>query len=133
VGGLGHGVRSRELSRGCGAGAGRFAEFRQAHAARSGWDLRGRRIPTKKIAHSELRTIRTPPSNTLRTFIYDTNTLDENFSGQYTKGRLVAVQPPAASVQLVEMYAYTQAGKISGKRLQTKEGNYTVNLVISLF
>jgi YD repeat-containing protein len=31
-------------------------------------------------------------STSLRTFMYDTNTLDGTFSGSYTKGRLVAVQ-----------------------------------------
>ena len=31
-------------------------------------------------------------STVLRTFMYDTNTLDSMFSGSYTQGRLVAVQ-----------------------------------------
>jgi len=67
----------------------------------------------------------------LRTFIYDTNTLDSTFSGSYTKGRLVAVQHPAftgagsgsypSSIQFNEMYAYTQAGLVNGKRLQTNQ------------
>ena len=76
--------------------------------------------------------------NLLRTFMYDTNTLDSNFSGQYTAGRLVAVQNAAftpqgfpgnisipSTMQLVEMYAYTQAGLTSGKRLQVQETLYT--------
>ncbi len=81
-------------------------------------------------------------STVLRTFMYDTNTLDSNFSGSYTQGRLVAVQNAAftpngygggnisipSTMQLVEMYAYTQAGLTSGKRLQVQETlYYTVN------
>lgn len=34
-------------------------------------------------------------STVLRTFMYDTNTLDSTFSGSYTAGRLVAVQNAA--------------------------------------
>jgi len=78
-------------------------------------------------------------STVLRTFMYDTNTLDSNFSGSYTAGRLVAVQNAAftpngygggnistpSTMQLVEMYAYTQAGLTSGKRLQVQETLYT--------
>jgi hypothetical protein len=78
-------------------------------------------------------------STVLRTFMYDTNTLDSNFSGSYTQGRLVAVQNTAiipngysggiggngasvpSSVQFIEMYGYTQAGLTSGKRLQVQE------------
>jgi RHS repeat-associated protein len=78
-------------------------------------------------------------STVLRTFMYDTNTLDSNFSGSYTAGRLVAVQNAAftpngygggnistpSTMQLVEMYGYTQAGLTSGKRLQVQETLYT--------
>ena len=78
-------------------------------------------------------------STVLRTFMYDTNTLNSTYSGQYTQGRLVAVQNQAftpqgyvagqggsnisvpSSMQFVEMYAYTQAGLTSGKRLQVQE------------
>ena len=78
-------------------------------------------------------------STVLRTFMYDTNTLDSTFSGSYTAGRLVAVQQAAiipqgysggvggsditvpSSMQFVEMYGYTQAGLTSGKRLQVQE------------
>ena len=79
----------------------------------------------------------------LRTLIYDTNSLDGTFSGSYTQGRLVAVQnaqftsgtgTKPSSVELTEMYAYTQAGETSGKRLQVNEryptGLYTKNLEI---
>jgi YD repeat-containing protein len=75
----------------------------------------------------------------LRSFMYDTNTLNSTYSGSYTAGRVVAVQnqaftpqgyvpgqPPSnisvpSSMQFVEMYAYTQAGLTSGKRLQVQE------------
>jgi RHS repeat-associated protein len=78
-------------------------------------------------------------STVLRTFMYDTNTLDSTFSGSYTAGRLVAVQHTAftpqgylagqggsnitvpSTMQFVEMYGYTQAGLTSGKRLQVQE------------
>jgi RHS repeat-associated protein len=85
-------------------------------------------------------------STVLRTFMYDTNTLDGTFSGSYTQGRLVAVQNQAftpqgyipgiggsnisvpSSMQFVEMYAYTQAGLTSGKRLQVQETlHYYIN------
>ena len=61
----------------------------------------------------------------LRTFIYDTNTLDGSFSGPYTSGRLVAVQnaqfTPGSSnpTEFTEMYSYTIAGQPNKKRLQT--------------
>jgi hypothetical protein len=66
----------------------------------------------------------------LRSYMYDTNTLDSTFSGSYTQGRLVAVQnaqltPGNGSLvtwtQMVEMYGYTQPGSVSGKRLQVNE------------
>jgi RHS repeat-associated protein len=62
--------------------------------------------------------------------MYDTNTLDGTFSGSYTKGRLVAVQnaqfnaPGTGAVtalQFTEMYGYTKAGQVSGKRLQSNQ------------
>jgi hypothetical protein len=64
-------------------------------------------------------------STVLRSFMYDTNTLDSTFSGSYTQGRLVAVQNQIftpqgyapgnggsnitvpSPMQFVEMYAYT--------------------------
>ena len=88
-------------------------------------------------------------STVIRTFMYDTNTLDSTFSGLYTAGRLVAVQNASftpqgyvsgqggngASVpspmQFVEMFGYTQAGLTSGKRLQVNETfNYYINGVL---
>jgi len=60
----------------------------------------------------------------LRTFMYDTNTLDGSFSGPYTNGRLVAVQnaqfTPGSSLptEFTEMYSYTLAGQPNKKRLQ---------------
>jgi hypothetical protein len=61
----------------------------------------------------------------LRTFIYDTNTLDGSFTS-YGAGRLVAVQHPsftagAAGIQFNEMYSYTIAGQPTKKRLQINE------------
>jgi YD repeat-containing protein len=59
-------------------------------------------------------------ATTLRTFMYDTNTLDGTFSGSYTAGRLVAVQnaqfnaPGTGAVtalQFTEMYAYDKPGE----------------------
>jgi RHS repeat-associated protein len=85
-------------------------------------------------------------STVLRSFMYDTNTLNSTYSGSYTAGRLVAVQNQVftpqgyvpgqggsnitvpSSMQFVEMYAYTQAGLTSGKRLQVNETlHYYVN------
>ena len=60
----------------------------------------------------------------LRTFLYDTNTLDGSFT-TYGAGRLVAVQnaqfTPGSSnpTEFTEMYSYTQAGQPNKKRLQT--------------
>ena len=68
--------------------------------------------------------------NSLRTFMYDNNTLDTSFSGSYTAGRLVAVQNAQVNnlgingtiaptgIQFTEMYGYTQPGETSKKRLQ---------------
>jgi RHS repeat-associated protein len=69
-------------------------------------------------------------SQTLRTFSYDTNPYDPQFSGAYTQGRLAAVvnqqfQPGKSTspseIQFVESYAYTQPGQMSGKRLAVAE------------
>ncbi len=75
----------------------------------------------------------------LRTFIYDTNTLDERLLHQYTQGRLVAVQNSAftpqgylagqggsnvtvpSSIQFIEMYNYTPSGLVMGKKLRAQE------------
>ena len=59
----------------------------------------------------------------LRTFIYDTNSLDGSFTS-YGAGRLVAVQnaqfTPGSSnpTEFTEMYSYTIAGQPNKKRLQ---------------
>jgi hypothetical protein len=64
--------------------------------------------------------------------MYDSKTLTggSTFSGSYTPGRLVAVQnlqfQPGQStspseIEPTEMYAYTQGGQMSGKRLQVNE------------
>ena len=83
--------------------------------------------------------------NVIRTLMYDTNTLDSNFSGSYTAGRLVAVQNPSFSigqgsginaVQFTEMFGYTQAGQANKKRLQVAEntpvGNGYTNVSVNL-
>ncbi len=70
-------------------------------------------------------------STVLRTFMYDSNTLDSSYSGSYTAGRLVAVQhtgfvPPGyvaqgnngpipSLIQFTEMYGYKQSGLTNGK------------------
>ena len=72
-------------------------------------------------------------STVLRTFMYDTNTLDSSFSGQYTQGRLVAVQNAGvhstglpggpggsnitvpSSTQFVEMYGLHASGSDIGQ------------------
>ena len=63
----------------------------------------------------------------LRTFIYDTNTLDGSFTS-YGTGRLVAVQnapftevQSGIGIQFNEMYSYTIAGQPNKKRLQVNE------------
>ena len=67
-----------------------------------------------------------PPPQVLRTYYYDTNPLDstKKFS-QNPLGRLTAVQYPAIgtsnTVQLNDMYSYTQAGLPATKRLQVNE------------
>jgi RHS repeat-associated protein len=71
-------------------------------------------------------------NNVVRTYSYDTNTLNPTFS-QNSLGRLTAVQYLAqSSVQMNEMYSYTLAGLPSIKRLQVNEpgtaGTMTVNL-----
>src|SRR5579863_1221280 len=71
----------------------------------------------------------------LRSFMYDTNTLDGSFTS-YGLGRLVAVQNAQfatnfntgpATVQFTEMYSYTQPGQTNKKRLQVNESS-TLNL-----
>jgi len=73
----------------------------------------------------------------LRTYIYDTNTIDSSHSSSYTAGRLVAVEYPGiaptyptgahGTISLVDEYAYTQAGLPSGKRLKVSESNRSIN------
>jgi YD repeat-containing protein len=78
-------------------------------------------------------------SNVLRTFVYDSNSLDTQFLGSYTQGRLVAVQNQTftpqgyvpgqggsnvtvpSNIQFVEMFKYAQSGLVLGKRLQAQE------------
>jgi RHS repeat-associated protein len=75
----------------------------------------------------------------LRNFIYDTNTLDNTGYSNYTQGRLAAVQNSAftpqgyvpgqggsnvtvpSNIQFIEMFNYSQAGLVKGKRLQVQE------------
>lgn len=80
---------------------------------------------------TERRLLGSPGGSTvLRSFMYDTNTLSSTFSGNYTQGRLVAVQnaqfQPGQStspseIEFTEMYAYTQPGEMSARRLQVNE------------
>ncbi len=64
------------------------------------------------------------------TYFYDTNPVDSAYS-QNTSGRLAAVQWGSASVlpgQITEMYTYTPAGHLAGKRLQLVRGSSSVQL-----
>jgi RHS repeat-associated protein len=71
----------------------------------------------------------------LRTYIYDTNSLDGSFT-TYGAGRLVAVQNAqflsaggsGPSVQFIEMLSYSQAGQPIKKRLQVNENTKIANL-----
>ena len=67
-------------------------------------------------------------STVLRTYVYDTNSDDSNYS-TYPSGRLVEVKYPAityspsgacstpnATTMFTDMFGYTQAGQVSGKR-----------------
>jgi RHS repeat-associated protein len=66
----------------------------------------------------------------LRTYYYDTNPLDSTGTfSQYALGRLTAVQYPqfAPSVQMNDMYSYTQAGLPADKRLQVNQLVYYVD------
>ena len=70
--------------------------------------------------------------NALRTYIYDSNPDDPNYS-QYTAGRLTEIQYPAINYQVpagnsatttfTDMFSYTQAGEIAGKRLRVAKTN----------
>src|ERR1700680_5120102 len=48
----------------------------------------------RQVGYKRLTQV-TAGSTVLRTFMYDTNTLDGTYSGSYTAGRLVAVQHAA--------------------------------------
>ena len=71
----------------------------------------------------------------LRSFMYDSNTLDGSFTS-YGLGRLVAVQnaqqpmnsPQGGVVNIVEMYSYRQAGEANAKRLQLQEQAGSLNM-----
>ncbi len=67
-------------------------------------------------------------STVLRTYVYDTNTDDSQYS-QYPSGRLVEVKYTAVgysvdtsgtpgSTMFTDMFSYTQAGQVAGKRLR---------------
>ena len=58
----------------------------------------------------------------LRTFIYDTNSLDGSYSSN-TLGRLAAVQHATNGqhIQFVEMYSYGAGGTVTKKRLQVNQ------------
>jgi YD repeat-containing protein len=60
----------------------------------------------------------------LRTYIYDTNTLDSTGFSQNIQGRLAAVKYSTYSgttVQINDMFSYTPAGLPAAKRLQVNE------------
>jgi RHS repeat-associated protein len=73
------------------------------------------------------------PPTTIRTYAYDTNSVDNTFS-QYSQGRLTTVQynvPAISNTQdnngheidftgdtVIEMYSYTGAGQVAAKRLR---------------
>ncbi|HTS46968.1 MAG TPA: RHS repeat-associated core domain-containing protein [Bryobacteraceae bacterium] len=70
-------------------------------------------------------------STTLRTYVYDTNSDDSNYS-QYPAGRLVEIKYPAVgysvdtsgtpgSTMFTDMFSYTQAGQVAGKRLRVTQ------------
>ncbi len=70
----------------------------------------------------------------LRNYVYDTNPDDSSYSGPYTAGRLTEIKYPAilysasaggpqASTTFTDMFSYTQAGAVSGKRLRVAKTN----------
>ena len=87
-------------------------------------DNKGQKFTYAYDTYNRLTTI-SVNGTLLRTFIYDTNTLDNTGFSQNTAGRLAAVQNAQVSsgFQLVEMYSYVGAGTAgaglpSKKRLQ---------------
>ncbi len=66
------------------------------------------------------------------TYFYDTNPVDTAYS-QNTNGRLAAVQwGSAASLpgQITEMYSYTPAGHLAGKKIRLVRGSSSVDLAM---
>jgi YD repeat-containing protein len=115
------------------------------HTLNTKTDAKGQVFTYKYDTYKRLTTILLG-STVLRSFMYDTNTLDTNYSGSYTQGRLVAVQNLAftpqgfipgnggsnitvpSSMQFIEMFNYKQSGLTAGKRLQVEETmRYYVN------
>ncbi|HLG96093.1 MAG TPA: RHS repeat-associated core domain-containing protein [Bryobacteraceae bacterium] len=71
----------------------------------------------------------------LRTYVYDTNPDDGNYS-QYAAGRLTEVKYPAinysdgispASTMFTDMFSYTPAGQVAGKRLRVTKVAFVHN------
>ncbi len=70
----------------------------------------------------------------LRNYVYDSNPDDSSYSGPYTAGRLTEIKYPAilysaspggpqASTTFTDMFSYTQAGALAGKRLRVTKTN----------
>ena len=90
-------------------------------------DAKGQQFTYGYDAYNRLTTIKVN-STLLRTFIYDTNTLDNTGFSQNTLGRLAAVQYPANAqgIQFNDMYSYVAAGTAGAslpakKRLQVNQ------------
>ncbi len=116
--------------------------YNSNHTLASKTDAKGQQLTYQYDSYNRLTSVTWANApggaQVLRTYIYDTNTIDSNYSGNYTAGRLVAVQypafsptyplgsngiPPNGAISLVEEYAYTQPGLPSGKRLKVTESN----------
>ncbi|HTR35829.1 MAG TPA: RHS repeat-associated core domain-containing protein [Bryobacteraceae bacterium] len=106
------------------------------HTLASKTDAKGQQLTYQYDSYNRLTSVTWANApggaQVLRTFIYDTNTIDSSYSG-YTAGRLVAVQYPGiaptypngayGTINLVDEFAYTQSGLASGKRMKVTEAN----------
>jgi YD repeat-containing protein len=85
-------------------------------------DAKGQNFTYAYDTYNRLTTIKVN-GTLLRTFIYDTNTLDNTGFSQNTLGRLAAVQYPAnsANIQFNDMYSYVAPGR-RGRACPRKSG-----------
>jgi RHS repeat-associated protein len=111
-----------------------FYTYNAIHKLATKVDVRGTHFAYTYDSFNRLHTVEAPAGNVLRTYTYDANAIDPTYTSNpgfssNVNGRLATIEYPASSydvvagwpqgsTQFTEMFSYSPAGTVTGKRLR---------------